>query len=248
MENSNISWTHNTFNPWKGCAKVARGCKNCYAEKYSKRNPGVFGTWGPNGARVITAESGWRKPVTWDREAARAGKRLRVFCGSLCDVFEEDRPDLIPPRRRLLELIHNTPNLDWLLLTKRPEQIPLMMQWGEWPNVWLGTSVAERKDLVNMNFLRDTTSTIKCPVRFVSAEPLVKDLGEVDLTDIQWLIVGGESGPRHDDMDHEWARSLREQCKSAGVAFFFKQSSGHKSGTGTLLDGKTYHRFPLQTV
>jgi protein gp37 len=147
-ENSGISWTHNTFNPWRGCTKVSEGCRNCYAETMSGRNPGVLGIWGPNGNRVVAAESYWREPIKWNKQAAEAGERRRVFCASLADVFEDwDGPmmaagkeDIIlgedyrasngknrltmdMVRRRLFELIRVTPWLDWLILTKRPERM-----------------------------------------------------------------------------------------------------------------------------
>jgi protein gp37 len=240
MENSAISWCHHTFNTWWGCAKVARGCKHCYAERIAEGRYGK-GLWGPEGRRVIASEAQWEKPPTWDREAHDNGTRYRVFCGSMCDVCE-DREDLVAPRQRLWKLIRATPNLDWLLLTKRPQNYAKLMPRGEWPNVWLGTSVAERRDLWCLDALRKAPQSV--PVRFVSAEPLVEDLGTVDLSGINWLIVGGESGPDHDDMDHAWARSLRGQCEAAGVAFFFKQSSGYHSETGIRLDGKLYHAFP----
>jgi protein gp37 len=159
----------------------------------------------------------------------------------MADVFE-DRPDLLAPRARLWKLIRKTPNLDWLLLTKRPENIPAMMPHGDWPNVWLGTSVEDRKRLRRVDSLRVAPQHV--PVRFVSAEPLLEDLGAVDLRGVGWLIVGGESGPGYRPMRHEWAWSLLRQCRAAGVAFFFKQSAAPRSETGTLLDGRTYHEFP----
>jgi protein gp37 len=191
------------------------------------------------------SEAYWEQPLKWDREASDRGERHRVFCGSMCDVCE-DREELVEPRKRLRKLIRATPNLDWLLLSKRPENYAKMMpNKGPWPNVWLGTSVAERRDLWCIDALRESARVVRVPVLFESAEPLVEDLGEVDLSGIDWLIVGGESGPEHDDMDHAWARSLRDQCRRAGVAFFFKQSSGYRSETGTTLDGKRYHGIPV---
>lgn len=123
-----ISWCDHTFNPVRGCSKVSTGCKFCYAEGVAKRNPGVLGTWGPTGTREVASEAYWKQPLLWDKEAKAAGVRRRVFCASLADVFE-DRPEWDAPRLRLLELIRTTPNLDWLLLTKRPENIrPLLLR------------------------------------------------------------------------------------------------------------------------
>jgi protein gp37 len=121
-ENSKIEWTDHTFNPWRGCSKVSAGCANCYAEAMSRRNPAVLGEWGPGGTRIVAAERTWLQPLAWNRRCQQQKRRARVFCASLADVFE-DRPDLIEPRERLLWTIYCTPALDWLLLTKRPENI-----------------------------------------------------------------------------------------------------------------------------
>lgn len=271
-ENSAIEWTHHTFNPWRGCTKVSPGCENCYAEKLSRRNPAVLGEWGPSGVRVVAAESYWKQPFKWDRDAAKAGERRRVFCASLADVFE-DRPELVGPRMRLFSLIRQTPHLDWLLLTKRLNG-PAFGYWlpsyfydgaadydGQpWPppNVWLGVSVEDqRRGVERIPRLLTTPAA----VHFLSVEPL---LGPVDLTSlavdeelcaecghqplvnalhiptvrcpccvegaeslawhrIDWVIVGGESGPGARPMHPDWARSLRAQCIAADTAFFFKQ-------------------------
>lgn len=128
--NTKIQWCHHTWNPWRGCTKVSEGCRHCYAESMSKRNLKVLGQWGPNGTRVIASESMWREPVKWNKAAEQAGERHRVFCASLADVFEgEDTmpancvPIVRAARLRLMETINSTPWLDWLLLTKRPENI-----------------------------------------------------------------------------------------------------------------------------
>lgn len=270
-ENSAIEWTHHTFNPWRGCTKVSAGCANCYAETMSGRNPKTLGTWGPNGTRVVAAESYWREPVKWDRAAHEAGEKHRVFCASFADVFEDwkgpmtgvaggtafssggdwrindsSRPlTMNDVRNRLLKLVAATPNLNWLLLTKRPQNIltltrraidPFEEAHGNemadpngldvatfadlYPNVWLGTSVEDRQHgLPRIDVLR----RIPAAVRFLSVEPLLEDLGTIDLTGIHWVIVGGESGHSSRPMHPDWVRSLRDQCQAAGVAFFFKQ-------------------------
>jgi protein gp37 len=148
MALSKIEWTDYTFNPWRGCTKVSDGCKNCYAETWSKRNPSTLGIWGDHGTRVIASESYWNQPHKWNREAAATNTRRKVFCASLADVFE-DRPELHEPRVRLFNLMEATPHLDWLLLTKRPA---FAREWlfgachddrfiEHLPNFWLGTSV-----------------------------------------------------------------------------------------------------------
>lgn len=226
-ENSKIEWTHHTFNPWRGCTKVSDGCTNCYAEKMSGRNPNVLGVWGKYGTRVVASESMWKQPLKWDFAAMYAKPRHRVFCASLADVFEAE--DTLPShsiepilnaRLRLLELIFKTPNLDWLLLTKRPENIRKALLGavaGNWAdpgdvtdrvhawmageriphNVWIGTSVEDQKtaDERIPHLLK-----IPAKVRFISMEPL---LGPVDLRNVepssgQWLdAVTGLRGGDH---------------------------------------------------
>jgi protein gp37 len=255
-ENSAIEWTHHTFNPWRGCARVSEGCRHCYAETLSKRNPKVLGTWGVDGARVMAAESYWRLPVKWNAEAAAVGERRRVFCASLADVFE-DRPDLVDARGRLWRLIHDTPQLDWLLLTKRPENVTVMAPGWFWcwpANAWLGTTVENRDALRRIDHVRDSGA----PVVFLSIEPLLEDLGPVDLRGVSWVIVGGESGHGARPMYPEWARAIRDQCVAAGVPFFFKQWGEWrpvaprslnivqvgKKAAGRLLDGQEWNQMP----
>lgn len=241
-KNSKIEWTDHTFNPWIGCTKVSQGCKNCYAEllmgkRYKKAE------WGPQGQRIRTSAANWKKPLAWNRQAAQEGRRYKVFCASLADIFEWN-DQLINWRRELMTLIEQTPHLDWLLLTKRPENIPHMVPWmwyqedaggylvdgGQWPaNVWIGTSVENQQTADERIPL---LMSIPARYRFLSMEPL---LGPVDFWAVPgfncynlnlhgwWVIVGGESGPNARPMHPDWARSLRDQCHNAGVPFFFKQ-------------------------
>lgn len=146
MENSKIEWTTHTFNPWWGCVKVSAGCEHCYAETFSKRTG--HSIWGPakTTSRRLFTDKHWAEPLKWNETAQQAGERHRVFCASMADVFE-DHPQVIDARQRLFELIDRTPYLDWLLLTKRPENIRRLWPFGwyddqyTWPNIWLGTSV-----------------------------------------------------------------------------------------------------------
>lgn len=252
--NSSIEWTDHTFNPWWGCVKVSPGCQHCYAETLSKR----FGNniWGPakTTSRRTFGPKHWAEPLKWDAEAAKLGQRKRVFCASMADVFE-DHPMLEAERAKLWIMIEATPNLDWLLLTKRPENINSMVPWhGEtglyhgWPaNVWVGTSV-ENQDQAEKRipYLLD----VPARVRFLSCEPL---LGPVDLTDgalytriggaisyIDWVIAGGESGPGARPMHPDWARGLRDQCQAAGVAYLFKQWGQFMPAVGLTEDGDIY--------
>lgn len=231
-ENTRIEWAHHTFNPWIGCTKVSPACDHCYAEAWAKRSGLV--EWG-NHPRRRTSAANWREPIKWNREAAAAGVRRRVFCASLADVF--DNQVNIHWRDDLWTLISATPHLDWLLLTKRPQNIRHMLPHGwPWANVWLGTTVENQEEADRrIPHLLETPAA----VRFLSCEPL---LGPIDLTEyrswpcrdelsdfewnsegIDWVICGGESGPGARPMHIEWARSLRAQCAAASVPFFFKQ-------------------------
>lgn len=255
-----IEWCDHTFNPWIGCAKVAPGCTFCYAEHDTyprvSRSRGVE-LWGPHASRHVTSAAYWRKPLRWAK-AARAAlydwqnadvagerpgpmpHRPRVFCASLADVFE-DRADLVEPRARLFDLIYDTPELDWLILTKRPENVARLSDaaWDEGdgptslpPNVWLGVSVANQDDAD-----RNVPLLLKIPatVRFLSVEPLI---GPVDLrlddcyspddcyeagARLHWVIVGGESGPKARPCDVAWVRSVVRQCTDASTPVFVKQ-------------------------
>jgi protein gp37 len=240
-EQTNIAWTDHTFNIAWGCEKISDGCTHCYADGFDRRTVGDH--WGPNATRRTFGEKHWREPLKWNEQAQQEGRRHRVFCSPMTDVFLDD-PTIARELVKLWALIKQTPCLDWQLLTKRPERIRecLPANWGDgWPNVWLGTSVENRKHGVpRIAILREIPATI----RFLICEPLLEDLGEIDLRGIDWVIVGGESGPRFRPMDHAWARSILRQCREQHVAFFFKQSSGPYPGRGCELDGKTIQEFP----
>ena len=273
-KNSHIEWTHHTFNPWWGCAKVSPACKHCYAEALARRFGGA--EWGTRGARRFFGDEHWADPLKWNKEAATAGVRYRVFCASMADVYE-DRPDLAAERAKLWKLIAQTPALDWLLLTKRPENAQRMSPYGaDWPeNVWLGTSVEDQEwaekriPLIN---------SVPAKVRFLSCEPL---LGPLDLSafakkgGIHWIIAGGESGPGSRPMNPSWVRGLRDHCAKQKIAFHFKQwgnwapatsksaraqasfifeDDDHamrplgKTLSGRRLDGQTHDEFPASAA
>ena len=262
-ENSKIEWTDHTFNPWIGCTKVSDGCKYCYAETLMDK-------------RVRTSAANWREPLAWNRQAKAEGRRYRVFCASLADVFEykPDQPEMDDWRRELFQMIVNTPHLDWLLLTKRPELVNETIErvtgfsdsemWFFTSHVWIGTSVEnqEQADKRIPELLE-----IPAAVRFLSMEPLLGNV-QVDLDGINWVIVGGESGANARPMHPDWARSIRDQCQDAGVPFFFKQWGEWADGTemwhnedlqwrgcmvrlgkskaGRLLDGREWNEIPTQ--
>lgn len=226
--NSPIEWTDHTFNPWWGCSRVSPGCENCYAEALSVR----YGhrVWGParTTPRRLFGRQHWEEPLKWNAAAQQQGIRRRVFCASMADVFEA-HAQLEEHRLQLWSLIERTTMLDWLLLTKRPDNIRSMIppRWltSPQPNVWFGTSVEDnRRAKERIGVLAEVPAS----VRFLSCEPLLELLPELPLTGIDWLIVGGESGPGAREMRREWALDLLAQCRTAGVAFFFKQ-------TGTVL-------------
>jgi protein gp37 len=226
-KDSSIEWTHHTFNPWWGCTKVSPGCANCYAEAWAKRvGENIWG--GDNNRRFFTPKH-WAEPLKWNAEAESKKTRKRVFCASMADVFEI-RIELNPWREQLWQLIKNTPWLDWLLLTKRPQNILKKVPWtNDWPaNIWIGTTVEDQK---RADERLPILLQIPAQCRFLSCEPL---LGPVDLTawtidrakklyPIDWVIAGGESGPGARVMLPGWARQLRDQCQASSVPFHFKQ-------------------------
>lgn len=280
MKGSAIEWTDHTFNAWEGCTKVSTGCANCYAEARNHRFA-QGRNWGPGAPRRRTAISNWQQVPGWNKQAAcglcgaimpisdaiehRHGsikpalRRVRVFCNSLADLLDHEVP--IEWLADLLKLIHNTPNLDWLALSKRihlwrprlmavrehvstneTERDALLLSWlADWlsgfppDNVWIGTTIEDqqRADERIPELLK-----IPAKVRFLSVEPMLEviefsdvtkradwksQLGKKAFDGIDWVICGGESGPKKRAFHCDWARSLRDQCKAAGVPFFFKQ-------------------------
>ena len=234
MKGTAINWCDNTFNCWEGCTKISPGCTHCYAKVQDDRHlRGEQSHWGPGAPRRIMSDSNWKQPLAWDREAANKGTRPRVFCGSLCDWADDEAP--AGQRDRLWEVIRQTPHLDWLLLTKRANNIEkcLPADWGAgYANVWLGVSVENREHgLPRLDILRAIPAT----VRFASIEPLLEDLGTVDLTSINWAVIGGESGSGARPMDMAWVQSLIKQCRAQGVAPWVKQLGKLPSDKGELL-------------
>jgi len=245
-EKSIIAWTNNTFNPWMGCVKVSDGCKNCYAETLTKNRMGLS-LWGKNGKRQVTTDANWRKPLQWNREAEDKGERTRVFCASLCDVFE-DHPTANATRPRLWNLIKQCQWLDWQLLTKRPERIEanLPADWGNgWGNVWLGTSIEDMRVAERADILRQIPAT----VRFISYEPALGSLNDLDLTGLDWVLYGGESGSGYRHEDKQWARDMKAKCEAIGTcAFFHKQSAAYRTEIGIELDGEIVRNYPSRRL
>lgn len=236
-EKTEIAWTDSTFNPWIGCTKVSEGCQNCYAEQLMDRRFRRV-QWGPHGERKRTSAANWQQPVDWNARArsfrASFGRRRRVFCASLADVFDNQVPE--EWRHDLWRLIRETPHLDWLLLTKRPENMArfLPASWWDdreaWSNVWLGFTAEDQE-----HFDRRWPIVRKIPaaVRFCSYEPAIGPLRltwhyRTGLGGLNWLICGGESGPGHRPMDLAWEEAIRIDCQQAGISYFLKQFAGKR--------------------
>lgn len=220
-ENSKIEWTDHTWSPWEGCQKVGPGCDHCYAEARNDRFRG--GNWGPGAPRRKTAASGWKKPVIYDRAAKAAGVRKSIF-PSLCDPF--DNAVDASWRDEFANLIVETPNLDWLLLTKRignaDPMLADMFPMGIPSNIMVGATMVNQPEVD-----RDWAKLAAVNVRrvFVSIEPMLGGivLPRLLLARLAWVIAGGESGPQARPSHPDWYRSLRDQCATAGVPFLFKQ-------------------------
>lgn len=232
-----IEWTDHTFNPWWGCTKVSPGCDHCYAETFDKRVGGAH--WGAHAERRTFGDKHWNEPLRWQRDAEKAGARRKVFCASMADVFDNRAPEGARPR--LWTIIGQTPALDWLLLTKRPQNIDVAPR-----RAWLGTTTENQEELDRRwPHLRRHEAA----VHFFSAEPLLGPLtlpaDFLERGNRAWVICGGESGPGFRPMNPDWARGLRDQCTEAGVPFFFKQWGGLRpKSNGSLLDGIAHKEFP----
>lgn len=236
MAESNIEWTEMTWNPVTGCTKVSQGCKNCYAERMAKRLHLMGTARYQNGFEVTLHPDLLELPRKWKQP------RL-IFVNSMSDLFHDDVP---------FEFIENVfatmkacPHHTFQILTKRSERLKQLGDKLNWtPNIWMGVSVEDSRVLHRINDLADTPSV----VRFLSCEPLIGPLPNLELEGIHWVIVGGESGPRSRPIDPEWVRSIRGQCELAGVHFFFKQWGGvRKHLAGRLLDGCTYDDMPVRS-
>lgn len=237
-DGSAIEWTDATWNPVRGCVKVSPGCKHCYAETFAERFRGVPGHPYEQGFDLRLVEDKLLEPLRWARSR-------RVFVNSMSDLFQAGVPDEFVQR-----VFHVMGSVDWHIyqvLTKRAQRLreitsrlPRDMVLRD--HIWLGVSVEDRKyGLPRVDDLREA----RAKVRFLSIEPLLEDIGEVDLTGIDWVIVGGESGPGARPMREEWVISIRDQCHTAKVPFFFKQWGGvQKSKRGRDLLGRTYDEYP----
>jgi protein gp37 len=246
MRDSKIKWTHHTCNFWYGCTKVSAACDHCYAEtmmaiRYKRVE------WG--GPRRRTGQAIWREPFKWDREAAATGQRFRVFTLSLGDFWDNQVPT--EWRTEALDVIRARGNLDWLILSKRPQNIAKMLpaDWGAngWPHVWLGATV---ENMVEARRRIPHLLRVPAPHHWLSCEPLLEPL---DLTPwlglgrVDWVVCGGESGTAVRTMDADWARALLAQCRTAGVPFLMKQMSGRsRSALEAIPDDLDVEEYPTE--
>jgi len=239
-DTTGISWTDHTFNPWWGCTKIAPGCNNCYAAALDKRTGGNY--WEVDQKPRRTRPANWRKVLKWNEQAEIENRRQRVFCGSMMDWCDKDAPP--GALDDLWELIRSTPMLDWQLLTKRATLIAnrLPADWGDgYDNVWLGVTVEN----MAWGYPRiDALVEIPARLRFLSCEPLLSGLINLPekLQGIQWVIVGGESGPGCRPMRHHWAVDAISDCRLAGVPVWFKQHGGNSPDKGGCLIGGEEHK------
>lgn len=235
---SNIEWTDSTWNPVRGCTKISPGCKHCYAEVFAERFRGVVGHPYERGFDPRLVPERLTDPLRWSEPRM-------IFVNSMSDLFHSMVPDEYV--ERVCEVMEAADWHTYQVLTKRAGRLKNLLtgrlrRFAEMKHVWWGVSVENREHGVpRIDELRNSL----VPVRFLSVEPLLEDLGSINLSGISWVIVGGESGPGARPMDYSWVRSLRDQCKEVGVAFFFKQWGGvRKKEAGRILDGRTHDEFP----
>lgn len=251
--NTKIAWCDSTFNIAFGCVKVSPGCDNCYAEIMDKRTGGKH--WGVRTERRILSENYWKQPLKWNRQAQKEGRRAKVFCSSMCDIFE-NHPTITQERQKLWKVIMDTPHLDWMLLTKRARRIQgcLPAGWGikgvdsgmllpyRMDNVWLGVSIESMKFAWRADCLRG----IPAVVRFISYEPALGPLHEINLQGIDLVIYGGESGPGFRPDDPQWALDIYKACQDSGTAFFYKQQAARTPGSiGPVNEANQIRQFPI---
>lgn len=234
-DKSPIQWTDATWNPSTGCSKVSPGCKNCYAERLSRRLQKMGNPKYRRGFRFTLHRDALTLPLSWKRPR-------KIFVNSMSDLFHEEMPDSF-----VRQCFHIMEKANWhvyQILTKRPQRmLSFLTAYGNVPyHIWLGTSV----ELAMYKSRIETLKQVPSKVKFISFEPLLGPIGEVVLSGISWVIVGGESGPGHRPIRAEWVREIRKQCKQQGVAFFFKQWGGRtaKSG-GRVLDGREWNEYPV---
>jgi protein gp37 len=232
-DNSRIEWTEATWNPVTGCDQVSPGCAHCYAKTFAERWRGVPGHPYEQGFDLRIWPERLDQPLKWKRPRT-------IFVNSMSDLFHERIPDEFIVR--VFDVMEQANQHIFQVLTKRPERMLEIANELPWPaNVWMGVSIENRRFVHRADLLREAPAA----VRFISAEPLLGPLEGLDLTDIHWLIAGGESGPGHRPIREEWVLDLRDRCEDEEVAFFFKQWGGARpKSRGRLLEGREWNRMP----
>lgn len=235
MATSKIEWTESTWNPVTGCTKISEGCRNCYAERMAKRLKLMGQPNYRNGFQVTTHEHVLEYPLRWK-------KPRTIFVNSMSDLFHEDVPDKFITR--VFNIMEQASWHQFQVLTKRSERLKQLSVKLPWPdNVWMGVSVENEDSIYRIDDLRFVPSS----VRFLSLEPLIGQLGKLDLHNVDWVIVGGESGPKARPIKTEWVLDIKAQCKEQHVPFFFKQWGGtNKKKAGRLLEGTTWDEMPVE--
>lgn len=233
MAQSSIEWTEMTWNPTTGCTKISAGCKFCYAEIMSKRLQAMGVEKYKDNFEVRTHEDSLRIPYTWKHSKV-------VFVNSMSDLFHKDIP--LEFIKKVFAVMNENPQHVFQVLTKRAERLFEVHKELKWThNIWMGVSVENEKVIKRINYLSKT----KAKVKFLSCEPLIGPLPKLNLREIDWVIVGGESGHTPRPMNPDWVLDIQEQCKNNDVAFFFKQWGGkNKKANGRLLNGQTYDEMP----
>ncbi len=233
MAISSIEWTQNVWNPVTGCTRISEGCAHCYAERFAGRLKAMGLPKYKNGFEVTLQPEALSEPCKWK-------KPRMIFVNSMSDLFHEDIPD--DYIHKVFKVMNENPQHVFQILTKRAERLYKMAPDLKWThNIWQGVTVESSKNKQRIEMLRSTPAKTK----FISFEPLLGAIGSLDLTEMDWLIVGGESGPGARPMEKEWVESIRKQSEKQGTAFFFKQWGGtNKKKAGRLLNGKEYNGMP----
>jgi len=237
MQRTEIEWTDGTWNPVRGCSKISPGCKHCYAETFAERFRNVPGHPYEQGFNLRLVPEKLKEPLAWKRPR-------RIFVNSMSDLFHEGVP--FGYIAEVFDVIRRAHWHQFQILTKRAERLAELSPQLEWtPNVWQGVSVENADYLHRVDCLRQTGAKVK----FLSLEPLLGPLPNLNLSGVDWAIVGGESGPGARPMLKEWVTEIRDRCAEAGVPFFFKQWGGvNKKKAGRMLDGQTYDAMPLASL
>lgn len=233
MAQSSIEWTDMTWNPVTGCTKVSAGCKFCYAEVMSRRLKAMGVDKYKDGFKLRMHEDALNIPYTWKKQKI-------VFVNSMSDLFHKNVP--LAFIQKVFKVMNENPQHTFQVLTKRADRLFEIHQQLNWThNIWMGVSVEDERVTQRIDFLRQTNARTK----FLSCEPLIGPLPNMNLQNIDWVIVGGESGRKARPMDADWPLDIMDQCSASNVAFFFKQWGGtNKKKTGRLLNGKTYDEMP----